>query len=76
MGAIGGVDVVIARPPTHQRWINPALHLERLGYIRIADDDDAGLWNRLRAAIIPNGVGAARQFHVFAVGAIDLGIKK
>ena len=75
MGATGGVDVVIARPPPHQRWINPALHLERLGDIRVADGDDAGLWNRLRAPVISNGVGAARQFHVFAVGAIDLRMK-
>ena len=75
MGATGGVDVVIARPPTHQRWINPALHLERLGDIRVADSDGAGLRDRLRAAIIPNGVGAARQFHVFAVGTIDLRMK-
>ena len=75
MGATGGVDVVIARPPTHQRWINPALHLERLGDVRIADGDGAGLRDRLRAAISSNGVGAARQFHVFAVGAIDLRMK-
>ena len=75
VGTTCGVDMVIARPPAHQRRIDPALYLERLGDVRIADGDGAGLRDRLGASIIANGVGAARQFHVFAVGAVDLRVK-
>ena len=75
MGTPGGVDVVIARPPAHQRRVDPALHLKRLGDVRGANGEGAGLRDRLGASIIANGVGAARQFHVFAVGAVDLRVK-
>ena len=75
VGTTGGVDVVIARPPAHQGRIDPALYLKRLRCIRVADGNGPGLRDRLGAAIKANGVGAPRQFHVFAVGTIDLRMK-
>ena len=75
MGAPGGVNVVVARPPAHQCRIDPALHLELLGRVGIGDGDRAALRYRLRAAVKADGVGTAWQFHMLAIGTINLRMK-
>ena len=51
VGATGGVDMVVAGPPAHQRWIDPALYLERLGFVLAIDFDRPGLYVRFRPAV-------------------------
>ena len=75
MRATGGVDVMIAAPPAELGGIDPALHLEGLlllaGHLDLAKLPDA-----LRPALEPHGVGALRQLHTFAIGAVHLRMKR
>ena len=75
MGATGGVDMVIARPPAHQRRINPALDFECLDSVRIGDGDGSVLRQRLGAAIKSDIVLTGWQSHMLAITTINLRMK-
>ena len=51
VSATGSVDMVVARPPAHERGVDPALNLERLGFVLAIDFDRPNLGERLRATI-------------------------
>ena len=72
MCATGGVDMVVAGPPAHQRWIDPALYLERLGFVLAIDFERPNLGERLRATIEFYLIRPVGQFHGLSIRAIDL----
>ena len=73
MGAAGGVDVMIARPPAELGGIDPTLHLERATLLGVgADRELLRLRHGLRSAREFDRVVAVGQFERFAVSAVDL----
>ena len=75
VGATGGVDMVVAGPPAHQRGIDPALYLERLGFVLAIDFYRPNLGERLRATIKFHLIRTVGLFHGLSIRAIDLRVE-
>src|SRR5579859_4467377 len=75
MSATGGMNMMIARPPTHFRGIDPATQLEGSGLVRPFDVERLGLGQVLRTAGVFDEIPALRQNELFSVGPIDLRMK-
>src|SRR4051812_36214596 len=75
MCATSGMDVMIARPPTSERWIDPTNSAECICLKRSGDDQFRLLRNALRSAREDDGVFAFRQFDGIAVAAVNLRVK-
>ena len=76
MSAAGGVNVMVARPPTELRRINPAFDLEA-GALQLPGDDDRLLaGDRFRPARKLHRVAPLWQTHRFPISPIDLRMKR
>ena len=67
--------MVVARPPAHERGVDPALNLERLGFVLAIDFDRSSLGERLRATIEFYLIRPVGQFHGLSIRAIDLRVE-
>ena len=75
VSATGSVDMVVARPPAHERGVDPALNLDRLGFVLVIDCDRPGLYVRFRSAVEFHLIRSVGQFHGLSIRAIDLRVE-
>ena len=76
MRTAGGMDVMIAAPPTKLRGIDPTLHLELQRRVLAGDRHLALLRQGFRPTTKGDVVNAIRQLQRFTIAAIDLRVEE